>query len=79
LISRENYYPLHHSIDETAGIKEYRGECTISAEKDALSATEAAQFFGLSLKMMRRQAHNGVIPAKKRGRRCFFHRAELKK
>ena len=29
------------------------------AEKDALSATEAAKFFGLTLKMMRRHAHNG--------------------
>ena len=28
----------------------------MSAEKDALSATEAAQFFGLSLKLRRRQA-----------------------
>ena len=39
----------------------------MSAEKDALSATEAAQFFGLSLKLMQRQAHNGVIRRRKRG------------
>ena len=48
----------------------------MSAEKDALSATEAAKFFGLSLKMMRRQAQNGVIPAKKAGRRWVFSQAE---
>jgi hypothetical protein len=51
----------------------------MSAEKDALSATEAEKFFGRSLKMMRRQAQNGVIPAKQAGRRWFFHKAELKK
>jgi hypothetical protein len=39
----------------------------MSAENDALSATEAAEFFGLSLKLMQRQAHNGVIRRRKRG------------
>jgi len=39
----------------------------MSAEKDALSATETAKFFGLSLKMRRRQAHNGVSRQRKRG------------
>ena len=46
------------------------------AEQDALSATEAAKFFGLSLKMRRRQAQNGVIPAKKAGRRWVCSQAE---
>jgi hypothetical protein len=40
----------------------------MSAEKDALSASEAGGFFGLSPKLRRGQAHNGVIPAKKAGR-----------
>jgi hypothetical protein len=40
----------------------------MSAEPDALSATGAAQFLGLNLKMRRRQAHKGVIPAKQAGR-----------
>ena len=48
----------------------------MGAEPDALSATEAAQFSGLSLKMRRRQAQNGVIPAKKAGRRRVFSQAE---
>jgi hypothetical protein len=51
----------------------------MSAEKDALSATEAEKFFGLSLKMMRRQAQNGVIPAKQAGRRWVFDKAGLEK
>jgi hypothetical protein len=46
------------------------------AEKDALSATEGAKCFGLSLKMMRRQAQKGVIPAKKAGRPWVFRKAE---
>jgi hypothetical protein len=46
------------------------------AEKDAFSATEAAKFFGLSLKLMRRQAQNEVIPAKKAGRPWVFRQAE---
>jgi hypothetical protein len=48
----------------------------VRPEKDALSATEAGRFFGLSLKLMRGQAHNGVIPARKGGRRRFFRQAE---
>ena len=47
----------------------------MGAEKDAPSATEAAKVFGLSLKMMRRQGQNGVIPAKKAGRRRVFSQA----
>jgi hypothetical protein len=53
LISRENYYPLHHihhSIDETAGIRNIEENEPSRVEKDALNDTEAAQFFGLSLK-----------------------------
>jgi hypothetical protein len=46
------------------------------AEPDAFSATEVAQFSGPSLKMTRRQAQNGVIPAKKAGRRRVFSQAE---
>ena len=47
----------------------------MGAEPDALSATEAVKFFGLSRKLMRRQAQNGVTPAKKAGSRGFSTRA----
>jgi len=48
----------------------------MSAEKDPLSANEAAKFFGLSLKMSGRHTQSGVIPAKKAGRRGVFSQAK---
>jgi excisionase family DNA binding protein len=45
--------------------------------KDRLSATEAAEFLGISVVVIRRHARNGVIPAQKRGRRWVFSRARL--
>jgi excisionase family DNA binding protein len=46
--------------------------------KDELSAAQAAEFLGLSVMILRRQARNGVIPARKQGRRWVFSRARLK-
>jgi DNA repair protein RadD len=47
--------------------------------KDELSAAQAAEFLGLSVMILRRQARNGVIPARKQGRRWVFSRARLEK
>ncbi len=45
--------------------------------KDELSAAQAAEFLGLSVIILRRHARNGVIPARKQGRRWVFSRARL--
>jgi excisionase family DNA binding protein len=47
--------------------------------KDELSAAQAAELLGLSVMILRRQARNGVIPARKQGRRWVFSQARLEK
>jgi excisionase family DNA binding protein len=44
---------------------------------DELSAAQAAEFLGMSVLMVRRQAKNGVIPARKAGRRWVFSKIGL--
>jgi hypothetical protein len=40
---------------------------------DRLRAAAAAEFLGIRVTILRRQARNGVIQATKEGRRGFFH------
>jgi hypothetical protein len=41
--------------------------------QDRVSAAAAAEFLGIRVTILRRQARDGVIPATKAGRRGFFH------
>ena len=49
--------------------------------KNRLSAAQAAELLGISVTILRRQARNGVVPAKKRVSAgfSFFHKGGLRR